>query len=391
MLENGSVPFLRCSSRYCSWHSGQSTAAATPRSGPRVRPRPAAPAARPPGRSGSASCRARDRAAGSRRAPPGRRSASRAGIPCCTGRPGRTRPPGRRAAASPPGRCRVPRRGRRPELQVQVPAAAGRPIPLPASLLGTVIRTPAVTVPRPSAGRDRQRRERGGIRFSTVTSAGSRAAASPGRRPAPRPGRAGRMLARSCGRRADDDAPGLAALADHDPARARGLAGPDHDLVADAGVGGQRVPGRLVGMHQARAGRGVVSVSARRQTRRAGRRARCRRRRPARRVRPSRVHPVGRVAELRLLDDAEQVHGDRAQRGRLGGLACSGSSARLLAAWCSQLARLASGSVDQRNASAGPAHQRARARPVAEQHALAGGDHPDRQVPGPVAAAVPVV
>src|ERR1022692_2833959 len=47
--------------------------------------------------------------------------------------------------------------------------------------------------------------------------------------------------------------------------------------------------------------------------------------------------------------------------------------------------------IDQVEGISRTAEQRARPGTMAEEHALAGGDHPDRQVAVPVAAAVPVV
>ena len=70
------------------------------------------------------------------------------------------------------------------------------------------------------------------------------------------PGRSRRSV--SCGE-GGDDAAALAALADDHPGPAGRGAGPDRDRVADAGLGGERVAGRRVGVDQAGAGGGVVA------------------------------------------------------------------------------------------------------------------------------------
>jgi hypothetical protein len=107
----------------------------------------------------------------------------------------------------------------------------------------------------------------------------------------------------------------LAPLADHHAAHAGRAAGPYLHLVADAGVDGQRVPGGRVGVHEAGAGGGVIGAAAEdgvtevqaeddaaiadRQVRAA-----------------VAVHAVRAVAELGMLDHAQQV--DRNRPGREG-------------------------------------------------------------------------
>ena len=108
------------------------------------------------------------------------------------------------------------------------------------------------------------------------------------------------------------------------------------------------MPRGLVGMHQAGAGGCVVGVPGEHGLTEPGPEhdAAVSRRHVAAAVA---VNPVRRAAEFRVLNHAEQVHGDRAQPGRLG------HAHRLHSCpWCSQLARLASGSLTTWKAPAGP-------------------------------------
>ncbi len=78
------------------------------------------------------------------------------------------------------------------------------------------------------------------------------------------------------------------------------------------------MPGGLVGMHEARAGRGMVGVSREDGLAEPG--AEHDAAVPGRHVTaPIPVHAVWRAAEFRVFHDAEQVRGDRAQRGPLAG------------------------------------------------------------------------
>ena len=101
-------------------------------------------------------------------------------------------------------------------------------------------------------------------------------------------------------------------------------------------------------MHQARAGRGVVGVPAERRLAepQAEDDAAVARRHVGAAVG---ADPVRRVAKLRVLDQAEQVHRDGPEvlAGLAGHRLTSGAA-------CNQLARLESGSVTRRNASSGP-------------------------------------
>src|SRR6185437_11445129 len=165
-------------------------------------------------------------------------------------------------------------------------AAAGRPIPFPASRLGTVTRTLTATAPVPVEGRSMgSTGSRPGSRFITATSGGS-----PGRR------------------QTGDDPAFLAPFPQHHATGAGRGAGPDPHLVAHAGVGGQRVPGRRVRVDQAGAGRGVIGVK--REDGVAEFQAEYDPAVPGRHVGAAvPVDPVGRAVQGRVLDGAE--HADR--------------------------------------------------------------------------------
>ncbi len=240
----------------------------------------------------------------------------------------------------------------------------GRPIPLPTSLLGSCARTPTVSVPGPNVtGSDR---EQGRVDVPDGDAGdrvgGAGAATANGQLIA------GAQQAQGVLREGGDDAAALAALADDHPGPAGGGAGPHRDRVADAGLGGQRVAGRRVGVDQAGAGGGMVGRVL-----------------PDAVAEPDAEHDAAvadrdvggavgvdavRVgSDARLLDGGRQVHVDEPEgrRRRAGGAACGGrvdgaaSGRRVGGHACSfcgsteaSTARLASGSSMMVNASAGP-------------------------------------